>query len=428
MNKRFARFSISAAAVLVLAAGCSSTGAPAGVPSQPPSAVPSASATQSPTHSSTHAAAMPASAPDASEAAALRATLTSLLSDHVWLAGNALDTAVQKGGDLKDPQVVGAVKALDANSVALAKAVGSVYPDAERPFLASWRQHIGFFVNYTLGKATKDDKQVAKAKSDLDKYRTSFGQLINSVVPELPADAVAKELVPHVNSLYAAIDASVAGKPDYQTKLSMAANHMAMTAEILAGGIAKNKGLEGDVDGTASTVRATLTSQLSAHVWLAGNALDTAVRAKGDLKDPQVVGAVKALDANSVALAKTVGSVYPDAEKPFLASWRQHIGFFVNYTLGKATKNDKQVAKAKADLDKYRTSFGQLINSVIPELPADAVAEELVPHVDTLFAAIDASVAGKPDYQTKLTKAADHMPMTAAILTSGIVANKNIDS
>jgi hypothetical protein len=163
-------------------------------------------------------------------------------------------------------------------------------------------------------------------------------------------------------------------------------------------------------------------------VWLAGNALDTAVRHKGDLKDPQVVGAVKALDANSVALAKTVGSVYPDAEKPFLASWRQHIGFFVNYTLGKATKDDKQVAKAKADLDAYRTSFGELINSVIPELPADAVAEELKPHVQSLYAAIDADVAARADYQTKLTKAADHMPMTAAILASGIVANKNIES
>jgi hypothetical protein len=427
MNKRLTRFSISAAAVLVLAAGCSSgTGSPAGMPAPEtsPSSVPSVSMTHSPSHSPTTSS----TAPDATEAAALRATLTSLLSDHVWLAGNALDTAVQKKGDLKDPQVVGAVKALDANSVALAEAIGSVYPDAEKPFLASWRQHIGFFVNYTLGKATKDDKQVAKAEADLDAYRTSFGELINSVIPELPADAVAEELKPHVQSLYAAIDASVAGKADYQTKLSMAADHMAMTAEVLAGGIAKNKGLDGDVDGTAATVRATLTSQLSAHVWLAGNALDTAARHKGDLKDPQVVGAVKALDANSVALAKTVGSVYPDAEKPFLASWRQHIGFFVNYTLGKATKNDKQVAKAKADLDAYRTSFGQLINSVIPELPADAVAEELVPHVKTLFAAIDADVAGKADYQTKLSKAADHMPMTAAILASGIVANKNIES
>jgi hypothetical protein len=157
MNKRLARFSISAAAVLVLAAGCSSSGSPAGAPAQDmsPQAIPSTSSTHSPAHSPTTAAV----APDATQAAELRATLSSLLSDHVWLAGNALETAVQKKGDLKDPQVVGAVKALDANSVALAKTIGSVYPDAEKPFLASWRQHIGFFVNYTLGKATKDDKQ-----------------------------------------------------------------------------------------------------------------------------------------------------------------------------------------------------------------------------------------------------------------------------
>ena len=241
MNKRLIRISISTAAVLVLAAGCSSSGSPADVPGpeMSPSSVPSVSMTHSPDHSPTTAV-----APDTTEAAGLRATLTSLLSDHVWLAGNALDTAVQHKGDLKDPQVVGAVKALDANSVALSKAIGSVYPDAEKPFLASWRQHIGFFVNYTLGKATKDDKQVAKAKADLDAYRTSFGELINSVVPELPADAVADELKPHVQSLYAAIDASVAGKPDFQTKLSRAAEHMPMTAAILTSGIVANKKIE----------------------------------------------------------------------------------------------------------------------------------------------------------------------------------------
>jgi hypothetical protein len=242
MKKHWARFSISAAAVLVLAAGCSSgTGSPAGMPA--PEIAPSSAASAPMTHSPTHSPTTAAVAPDATEAAALRATLTSLLSDHVWLAGNALDTAVRNKGDLKDPQVVGAVKALDANSVALAKTLGSVYPDAEKPFLASWRQHIGFFVDYTLGKATENDKQVAKAKAELDAYRVSFGQLINSVIPELPADAVAEELVPHVDSLFAAIDASVTGKPDYQTKLSKAAEHMPMTAAVLTSGIVANKNI-----------------------------------------------------------------------------------------------------------------------------------------------------------------------------------------
>ena len=84
---------------------------------------------------------------------------------------------------------------------------------------------------------------VAKAESDLDGYRTSFGQLINSVVPELPADAVAKELVPHVQTLLDTIDALVTGKGDAFALLSKAADHMPMTADILAGGIAKNKKL-----------------------------------------------------------------------------------------------------------------------------------------------------------------------------------------
>ena len=174
------------------------------------------------------------------KAAALRAGLTYLLEEHVQLAGIATGTAIAKKGDLKDPAVQGAVKALDANSVALSKAVGSAYPMAEEPFLASWRQHIGFFVDYTLGKATKNAAMVDKAKTDLDGYRTSFGQLINSVVPELPADAVANELKPHVASLFTAIDAVVAGDPTAFAKLQTAAGHMPGTAATLAGGIAEN--------------------------------------------------------------------------------------------------------------------------------------------------------------------------------------------
>jgi hypothetical protein len=221
------------AAVLALAAFTAACGSSNGSDSVAKSAPSSASSAPSATKS---AGAM-------SDAAALRGGLTGLLDDHVWLAGNALQTAVLKGGNLNDPAVKGAVTALDANSVALSKAIGGVYPEAEKPFLASWRQHIGFFVDYTLGKATKNAAKTAKAKQDLEGYRTSFGQLINSVVPELPAAAVADELTPHVSSLLAAIDAAVAGSPDFQTKLAAAAAHMPMTAATLADGIARNKGL-----------------------------------------------------------------------------------------------------------------------------------------------------------------------------------------
>ncbi|MFL6109424.1 MAG: hypothetical protein ACJ72L_20870, partial [Marmoricola sp.] len=287
-------------------------------------------------------------------------------------------------------------------------------------------QHIGFFVNYTLGKATKNTAMATKAKKDLDGYRTSFGQLIHSVVPELPADAVAKELIPHVQTLLDTIDALTTGKGDAFALLSKAADHMPMTADILAGGIAKNKKLAGNADDDASNLRSGLTYLLDSHVDLAGIALVQAVQKGGNLKDPSVVAAVNALDANSVALSKAVGSAYPDAEKPFLQSWRQHIGFFVNYTLGKATKNTAMATKAKKDLDGYRTSFGQLINSVVPELPADAVAKELIPHVQTLLDTIDALVAGKPAVFSDLEMAAMHMPGTAKILAGGIATNKKL--
>ena len=356
------------------------------------------------------------------KAVALRAGLTYLLEEHVQLAGIATGTALAKKGNLKDPAVKAAVAALDANSVALSKAVGSAYPKAEAPFLASWRQHIGFFVDYTLGKATKNKTMTAKAVKELDGYRTSFGQLINSVVPELPADAVANELKPHVASLFAAIDAQVAGDPKQFALLQEAAGHMPGTAAILANGIATNLKL-GKTDTAAGDLRAGLTALLTQHVYAAGIAINTAVAKGGNLKDPMVVGAVSALDANSVALSKAVGAAYPKAEAPFLDSWRQHIGFFVNYTLGKATKNKTMTAKAVKDLDGYRTSFGQLINSVVPELPADAVANELKPHVASLFAAIDAVVAGDPSVFAKLQTAAGHMPGTAGTLAGGIAQN-----
>lgn len=179
-----------------------------------------------------------------SDGSNLRAQLTALLADHVYLAGAAIDQALQDGGDLTTEQVGAAVAALDENSVEVAALVGSAYPDAEQPFLDSWRSHIPFFVNYTVAKATGDQAGVDQALSDLSGYAVSFGQLINSVVPELPAEAVQAELEMHAESLVAAIDANIANDPAYFDLLKEAASHMPMTAAALAGGIATNLELQ----------------------------------------------------------------------------------------------------------------------------------------------------------------------------------------
>jgi hypothetical protein len=179
-----------------------------------------------------------------SDGAGLRAALTSLLVDHVYLAGAAINQALADGGDLTAPKTAAAVATLDENSVEVSKAVGSIYPDAEKPFLDSWRSHIPFFVDYTLGKVTNDQAKVDQAVTGLNDYAVSFGELMHSVVPELPADAVQKELEMHATTLLAAIDADVAGDPAYFGLLKAAAAHMPMTATALAGGIAANKGIE----------------------------------------------------------------------------------------------------------------------------------------------------------------------------------------
>jgi hypothetical protein len=179
-----------------------------------------------------------------SDGSALRASLTALLADHVYLAGAAIHQALQDGGDLTTDKVGAAVAALDENSLEVAALVGSAYPDAEQPFLDSWRSHIPFFVNYTIGKATGDQAMVDQAVSDLGGYAVSFGNLINSVVAGIPAEAVQGELEMHAATLLAAIDADIAGDPAYFDLLKDAAGHMSMTALALAGGIAADLGIE----------------------------------------------------------------------------------------------------------------------------------------------------------------------------------------
>src|SRR4051812_7655128 len=148
-----------------------------------------------------------------SGASDLRAGLTALLQEHVYLAGIAVSQGVANG--LDSGEFKAAAGTLDANSKALSDAIGGVYGDgAGKQFLALWRKHIGFFVDYTKGKAPHDAALVKKAQRNLDGYRADFGAFISSANPNLPADAVAAELKPHIQTLEAAIDSAVAGNAD----------------------------------------------------------------------------------------------------------------------------------------------------------------------------------------------------------------------
>jgi hypothetical protein len=198
---------------------------------------------------------------------------------------------------------------------------------------------------------------------------------------------------------------------------SMPAGHGSTTGGTTAGKTTET---------AAATTRAVLTAQLQEHVYLAGIATGTALSAGPTSAAYKAAAAT--LDKNSVQLSETVGSVYGDAGgKQFLDLWRKHIGFFVEYTLG-AAKNDTAMKNAAVKkLDGYRADFGAFLESATEGgLPKAAVAEELVPHIQTLAAAVDAQAAKSPTAYDKLKTAADHMPMTAAILAGAIATQKNL--
>ena len=102
-------------------------------------------------------------------AVALRSTLERVLGEHAVLAM----IATQKGY-AGDADFEAAAKALDENSVEVAAAIGSVYgKEAGKEFLDGqnmWRAHIGFFVDYTVGLATKNKAMQEKAVGDLKGY------------------------------------------------------------------------------------------------------------------------------------------------------------------------------------------------------------------------------------------------------------------
>ena len=176
-------------------------------------------------------------------AADLRVTLDNLFGEHAVLAMNATNAGVT--GSKSFPA---AAKTLDSNSVALSKAIASVYgAKAGQTFLNGkfmWRDHIKFFVDYTVATANKNKAGQNKAVANLKQYTVTFGNFLAGATG-LPKPAVQNYLLGHVLELKGQLDAYAAGNytkaaNDYHA----AYNHMFMTADLIAGAITKQKSLK----------------------------------------------------------------------------------------------------------------------------------------------------------------------------------------
>ena len=173
----------------------------------------------------------------ASPAGELRAGLTGLLSEHVWLAASATGAAL--GG--RTTQFEAAAAALNgptaSNTSALVDAIGGVYGDqVKTAFDGLWRSenHIPQFVAYTEAVAKGDTAGAQAALDKLTAYAKTFGETLNSVNPYLPATAVEQDIVMHATTLKAVIDAQKAGDPKTADLLRAAVAHMSGTANVLA--------------------------------------------------------------------------------------------------------------------------------------------------------------------------------------------------
>ncbi len=406
MRPRIIRFTAVALACLAVAVACGSPGA--STPS-PTVAAPSPTMMASPSAAIT----------SATKAADLRVALNTQLEEHVYLAGFAVAEALLGN----TPGFEGGAAALDMNSVELSKSIGTVYgADAEKKFLELWRAHIGMFVSYTQGAATKDQAKKDKAMSDLDGYRKDFDAFLTGANPNLPKGAVADLLVDHVKHLTVTIDAIASG--DLQAgfdMLKMAADQSQKIADPLAAAIVKQypDKFPGKVDAKAANLRVTLNNLLGAHVYLAGLPVRMALGGS----DPGFKAGAATLDRNSVELSKAIGSVYgTDAEKKFLELWRAHLGMFVAYTQASAKSDAAGKQKALDDLSGYRADFDAFLTGANPNLPKGAVASLLVMHVTGISKAIDALAA--KDYKSAypdLKRAEDHSQMIADPLAEAIV-------
>ena len=352
-------------------------------------------------------------------AAGLRVGLNALLSEHVYLAAAATNAAL--GG--RQPEFEAAAAALDANSVDVTKAIGSVYgAEAEQAFLPLWRKHIGMVVDYTMGAATGDRAKQDKAVADLVGYTQDFGAFLQSANPHLPKPVVADLVKHHVLTLKAVIDAQVAKDQERAfAALRTGAGHMQMIADPLAGAIVKQfpEKIAGATDTKAAGLRTMLNLALREHVYLASAATNAALGGR----DAEFKAAASALDANSVAIAKAIGSVYgAEAEQAFLPLWRKHIGMVVDYTVGVASSDRAKQDKAVSDLIGYTQDFGAFLQSANPNLPKAVVADLVKHHVVTLKDVIDAQAAKDPRRAfAALRTGAGHMQMIADPLAEAIV-------
>ncbi|MDQ6877676.1 MAG: hypothetical protein M3082_08235 [Candidatus Dormibacteraeota bacterium] len=359
-----------------------------------------------------------------SKAANLRVALDNLLGEHIFLAAKATGAALR--GGVKDPEFAAYGAKLGTNGTDLGALIGVAYgTDAQNQFNALWSAHNGFFVDYTVGVATKDAAKKAAAVDNLKtKYIAPFAAFLAGPTG-LPQNTLADVLTAHVLDTAAVVDDQ--GAKNYTkvyADLRTAYAQLYKIGDALAGAIASKvpSKFPGDANNSAVQLRISLNELFQEHLFLASMATSAALRYGAT--DPEFMAAAGALNTNGTDIGAAVGSLYgTDAQSQFNALWSAHNGFFVDYTIGVATKDAAKKSAAVDNLKtKYIVPFAAFLSGATG-VPQDALAGLLTTHVLTTAAIVDDQ--GAKDFAKASTDdrtAAQDMQMIADPLGAAFVA------
>jgi hypothetical protein len=368
---------------------------------------------------STTTTAMSSSVSDIKTAADLRASLDSLLGEHIILASKATGAALN--GQTAEFNAYGTQ--LNDNGNKIGDIFGAVGGDSVKTqFNTIWSAHDGFFVDYTKAVAAKDTAKQTEAVNNLtNQYVPQFTNLVVSATG-LPEATVKTLVTEHVTQTKAIVDDQAAKNWSKEySDIGTAYTHMSMIGDPVAKAISDKNASKFPASDTqsASDLRVSLDSLLQEHLYLATFATDAALNGRSD----EFTAASTALNTNGTDLGSAIGSVYgAAAQAQFNTIWSAHNGFFVDYTKAVAAKDEAGKSAAVSKLTgTYIPQFTDfLVNAT--GLPKDTVTSLVTDHVTETKGVVDAQAAGNwTDVANQDVAAGEHMKMIGDPLAQAIV-------
>jgi hypothetical protein len=350
-----------------------------------------------------------------SPAATLRAKLTHRLVLHVHLVGLVAVSVLDTGPDSE--RTAAALKAVDANSVALAKLIPKgdkaaeprAKPTADEDedededkvadvarrspdFLTAWRTHVDDLAAYALAAREGIDPDMDDARRDMDTWRAAAASsLKDAAAGRARSSTLRNNLGGYTKAITRAMNGFAEKTVAGPEQLRKAASAMTDFANTLGQGLAKAGDLEGDANDNAAGIRAEFTRLVTENIAMTSA---TAVasytnRRAGGAASPPAQIAKLGLDENSKDLAERLRPAAGPRERvEFLQLWRTAVNDFLDYTEAVRTDNQKRADAEVKALNTQRKELSEFVAGLGNGKGASALSAALRTHIANLTGAI----------------------------------------